>query len=442
MNISEFKERREKLIGKLAGAAAVLSAASFKQRSNDTDFPFRQSSNFYYLTGLHEPDAYLVITPQGKGSLTTLFVRPKDPALEQWSGIRLGTEKAKELTGVDQCFNIDDFDKKLPELLTGHDTVSYDFYDAKDLWDKIHPALCTLRRKRKSTESRPVKTLDLSDIVGRLRLIKSSLEIECMKKAAAITDKAHRAAMALAAPKKSEKDLEALMEYIFAASGGDGNAYDNIIATGTNGLVLHYIENDKQINDGDTILIDAGCQYKLYASDVTRTFPANGKFSEAQSELYQICLDAQLSCLSFVGPGKTIEELHAHAIELLVKGMLKLGIMKGDAASIIKEETFKKYYPHGTGHWLGLDVHDQSPYRDEQWELIKLEQGMAFTIEPGLYIPLDDDSVPEKYKGLSVRIEDDIVVTKNGIENLTASIPKSIAEVEAACAVNYKEFLP
>ncbi|MBK25196.1 MAG: Xaa-Pro aminopeptidase [Halobacteriovorax sp.] len=440
--LSELKNRREKLIALLNGAAAVFPATTHQKRSNDTEFPFRQCSNFFYLTNLHEPDAFFVITPKGKTAITTLFVRPKDPAMEQWTGLRLGTEKAKELTGVDQCFEIGDFDKMLPELLTGHDTVAYDFYESERIWSNIHSALKTLRRKRNSTEPRPLKTLDLSDLIGRLRLVKSDYELEQMRKAAVITDKAHRAAMAMSAPGKTEKEVHALMEYIFLGHGGDGNAYDNIVATGENGLILHYVENDQEIKDGDTLLIDAGCQFNLYASDVTRTFPANGKFSDAQKELYQICLDAQLSCLSFAGPGKTLKEVHHHAVEVLVEGMLKLGIMTGDKDILIKEEKFKTYYPHGTGHWLGLDVHDQSPYLDETWELTKLAPGMCFTIEPGLYIPKDDSSVPEKYRGLSVRIEDDIVITENGIENLTAFIPKTIEEVEAACTGDYREFLP
>ncbi len=439
---NELKSRREKFIALLDGAAAVLPATSHQKRSNDTEFPFRQCSNFYYLTNLHEPDAFFVITPKGKTAVTTLFVRPKDPAMEQWTGLRLGSEKAKEITGVDQCFDIGDFEKMLPELLAGHETVAYDFYESERIWPSIHKALTALRRKRNSTEARPIKTLDISDHIGRLRLVKSDYEIEQMRKAAAITDKAHRAAMAMSAPGKTEKEVHALMEYIFLGHGGDGNAYDNIVATGENGLILHYVENDQEIKDGDTLLIDAGCQFNLYASDVTRTFPANGKFTDAQSALYQVCLDAQLSCLNFAGPGKTLKEIHHHAVEVLVDGMIKLGIMKGDRDALIKEDKFKTYYPHGTGHWLGLDVHDQSPYLNENWELTNLEKGMCFTIEPGLYIPKDDENVPAEFRGLSVRIEDDVVVTKDGVENLTSSIPKTIEEVEAACANDYKEYLP
>lgn len=442
MDLTELRSRREALVSKLDGAAAVFAASSHQVRSNDTEFPFRQNSNFFYFTGIHEPDAYFVITPKGKSAVTTLFVRPKDPKMEQWTGIRLGSEKAKEITGVDQCFEISEFKTMLPELLSGHDTLSYDFYEGAELWPTLLDALKALRRKRKSTDQRPVKTLDLSELVGRQRLIKSELEIETMRAAAAITDKAHRAAMAFSAPGKNEKEVQALMEYIFQLHGGDGNAYDNIVATGENGLILHYVENDQPINDGDTLLIDAGCQYKLYASDVTRTFPANGKFSKPQQELYNICLDAQLSCLSIAGPGKTLSELHAHACEVLVEGMLKLGILSGDKETLIKENKFHKFYPHGTGHWLGIDVHDQSPALDEDWEFVKFAPGMVFTVEPGLYIPKDDETVPKEYRGLSVRIEDDILITKTGIENLTANIPKTIEEVEAACNADYKEFLP
>lgn len=438
MNVNELKSRREKLNLVLEGAVAIFPAASHKKRSNDTEYPFRQCSHFYYLTGLHEPEAYFVLTP----TVSTLFVRAKDPVAEQWSGIRLGTDKAKELAGVDQCFDISEFEKMLPELLAGHDTVAYDFYEADSLWSTIHKSLSTLRRKRNTTDVRPIKSLDLSDLVGRLRLTKSEYELEVMRKACAITDKAHRAAMALSAPGKSEKDLHALIEYVFMGNGGDGNAYDNIVATGTNGLVLHYVDNDKEIKDGDTLLIDAGCQFELYASDVTRTFPANGTFTSAQKELYQICLDAQLSCLNFAGPGKTLKELHSHTIEVLVDGMLKLGILTGDKETIIKEDKFRAYYPHGTSHWLGLDVHDQSPYLTEDWEFTKLKKGMVFTVEPGLYIPEHDETVPEQYRGLSVRIEDDIAITENGIENLTAAIPKTIEEVEAACKVGHTEFMP
>ncbi|MFT6069081.1 MAG: Xaa-Pro aminopeptidase [Bacteriovoracaceae bacterium] len=442
MNLNELRKRREALIENLDGAAAVFAASTHQVRSNDTEFPFRQNSNFFYLTGLHEPDAFFVITPKGKTAVTTLFVRPKDPKMEQWTGLRLGTEKAKEVSGVDQCFEISEFKTMLPKLLTGHDTVSYDFYEGETLWPTILDSLKALRRNRKSTDARPLKTMDLSELVGRLRLIKSDYEIEQMRSAAKITDKAHRAAMAFSAPGKNEKEVQALMEYLFQVHGGDGNAYDNIVATGENGLILHYVENDQAISDGDTLLIDAGCQFDLYASDVTRTFPANGKFTKAQKELYEICLDSQLSCLAFAGPGKTLKEIHAHACEVLVEGMLKLGILKGEKDNIIKENKFHKYYPHGTGHWLGLDVHDQCPALDEQWDVVKLAPGMVFTVEPGLYIPKDDQEVPEQYRGLSVRIEDDILITKDGIENLTASIPKTVEEVENACKADYKEFLP
>jgi Xaa-Pro aminopeptidase len=442
MNLDELRKRREALIKKLDGSAAVFAASGHQVRSNDTEFPFRQNSNFFYLTGLHEPDAYFVITPKGKTSVTTLFVRAKDPKLEQWTGIRLGTEKAKETSGVDQCFEISEFKTMLPELLHGHDSVAYDFYEGLNLWPIILDSLKTLRRKRNSKDQRPTKTLDLSGIVGSLRLYKSDIEIQEMRKAAAITDKAHRAAMAFAKPGKNEKEVHALMEYIFQSHGGDGNAYDNIVASGENGLILHYVENDQPINDGDTLLIDAGCQVSLYASDVTRTFPANGKFTTAQKEIYEICLDAQLSCLSFARSGKTLKDIHAHACEILVEGMLKLGILKGDKDVIIKENQFHKYYPHGTGHWLGLDVHDQCPALNEDWEFVKLAPGMVFTVEPGLYLPKDDTDIPEQYRGLSVRIEDDILITKDGIENLTANIPKTVREVEEACQADYKEFLP
>jgi Xaa-Pro aminopeptidase len=442
MNHTELRNRREALLEKLSGAAAVINASNFQVRSNDTEFPFRQNSNFFYLTGLHEPDAFFVITPKGKTAITTLFVRPKDAKMEQWTGIRLGAEKAKEISGVDQCFEISEFETMLPSLLAGHDTVSYDFYEGETLWPTILGSLKALKRKRNSTDQRPVKTTDLSELVGALRLIKSDDEIEKMRSAAAITDTAHRAAMAFAAPGKTEKEVQALMEYLFQIKGGDGNAYDNIVATGENGLILHYVENDQPIKDGDTLLIDAGCQFDLYASDVTRTFPASGKFTKAQAELYEICLDSQLSCLAFAGPGKTLKEVHSHAVEVLVEGMLKLGILKGERDELIKENKFHRYYPHGTGHWLGLDVHDQCPALDEEWNLVKFAPGMVFTIEPGLYIPKDDMDVPEQYRGLSVRIEDDILITKTGIENLTKAIPKTIAEVEDACKANYKEFLP
>lgn len=442
MNLNELRNRREALLEKLGGAAAVLQASNHQVRSNDTEFPFRQNSNFFYLTGLHEPDAFFVITPKGKTAITTLFVRAKDAKMEQWTGIRLGTEKAKEISGVDQCFEISEFETMLPTLLAGHDTVSYDFYEGESLWPKVLDSLKTLRRKRKSTDLRPIKTMDLSELVGRLRLIKSDDEIQSMRRAAAITDTAHRAAMAFSAPGKTEKEVQALMEYIFQIKGGDGNAYDNIVATGENGLILHYVENDQPINEGDTLLIDAGCQFELYASDVTRTFPANGKFTKAQKELYEICLDSQLSSLAFAAPGKSLKEVHSHAVEVLVEGMLKLGILKGEKDELIKNNDFQKYYPHGTGHWLGLDVHDQCPALDEEWDVVKFAPGMVFTVEPGLYIPKDDMDVPKEYRGLSVRIEDDILITKDGIENLTAAIPKTIEEVENACKADYKEFLP
>lgn len=442
MNLTELKSRREKLVKELNGAVAVVQASSHKVRSNDTEFPYRESSNFFYLTGIAEPGAFLVITPKGDKTLTTLFVREKDPKMELWTGIRLGTDKAKEVTGVDQCFLISEFDEVLPKLIVNHDTLAFDFHESTDLFPRIVKAIKKTYRTTKPGQALPIKTVDLHYVVGKQRLIKSEYELELMRKGAVITDKAHRAAMALAAPGKNEKDLHNTMDYIFRGHGGDGDAYDSIVATGENGLILHYVENDAEIKDGDTLLIDAGCQFNMYATDVTRTFPANGKFTEAQKEIYEACLKAQLSALNFAGPGKTLVELHDHTVEVLVDEMISMGILNGTRDEIIEKKDFKKYYPHGTGHWLGMDVHDQTPYFDDDFNKVKLEPGMCFTVEPGIYVPKDDIDVPEKYRGLSVRIEDDIVITKEGIENLTSSIPKSVEEVEAACAKDYKEFLP
>ncbi|MBT3585830.1 MAG: M24 family metallopeptidase [Halobacteriovoraceae bacterium] len=429
-----FRARQTKLLHMLKpGSIALIPAGSLATRSNDTEFPFRQDSQFKYLLGLEEHDALLVLSNLDGKMRTILFCQEKNALAELWSGKRIGVERAKELFNADEAYPHANWKEKLAELLVGHKSLYMDFFSHDTFFTQVKSLLYQLSLTKKRKEPSPSEFVNLAPLLGRLRLIKDSNEIEFMKRAAEITNRAHRGAMALAKAGKNEKDINAAMEYLFQRDGG-GNAYESIVAGGENALVLHYIENDCALRDGDLILIDAGAQFNLYASDVSRTFPVSGKFSKEQRELYQLVLDAQKSCIQMVGPGKTLGEIHAEAGKVLLQGLIELGILTGTLEEHQKDDSLKRYYPHGTSHWLGLDVHDNGPYRDSKGEEIGLAPGMVLTVEPGLYFQLDDDTVPSKYKGIGIRIEDDILVTEKGYENLTAAIPKEIKEVEEACA--------
>ncbi len=441
MKQSIYKNRRLKLVKKYKNSVFLIPSSNHKKKSHDTDYPFRQDSNFYYLTGFDEPHCLLVISNIEGKIKSTLFVRPKDEFLEMWSGRRLGPVAAKTDLKMDDVHSIEKLQKLLPSLLDGHQNLYIDFFDHKNLFEEVRKSVHSLTLRKKNKSYIPNDWHHLPPIIGEMRLVKDQDEIKAMKKANKITKKAHEAAMALTRPGTNEREVDALLNYIFNKEGGNGQAYENIVASGDNANILHYVENNTLVKDGDLMLIDAGCQYNYYASDVTRTFPVNGVFSDNQKIIYEIVLSSQKKAIKAVKPGQTLAKIHEVASKELIKGLITLKLLKGTVAENFKSGKYKKFYPHGTGHWLGLDVHDNVPYLSEKLEDIKFKPGMVITVEPGLYFPAHDKKIPKKYRGIGIRIEDDILVTSKGYENLSENIPKEIKEVERACQQNHLSFL-
>jgi len=407
----EYKKRRKKLGKKLSkNSITILFSATAKTRSNDTEFPFRQDSNFYYLTGFKEENSALIITKENKKITTALFVQKKDKQLELWTGERLGVKEARKRFKIDNIFSIDKFDKKLLSYMQNRRTLYYDFRRTdKKLPDSIQDVS---------------QHKDIGYHIGLLRVIKSEAEIALIKKAIDITALAHHRVMKLDKRGKNEYEVQAELEYVFKKNGAYNDAYTSIVASGNSANTLHYIQNNKPLLNNDLILIDAGCEYQYYASDITRTISVNNSFSLAQKELYDMVLSVEVTIIEMIKPQIKRTTLQKKAIQLLTEGMVALKILKGTTKNLIKEEAYKKYYPHGIGHWMGLDVHDSSPYRYKNGKEIRLQKGMVLTIEPAIYIDKDDKSVPQKYRGIGIRIEDDILVTEDGFENLSYNIKK------------------
>lgn len=417
----EYQKRRERLSKRLSkNSVGVVFSAGYKTRSNDTEYPFRQDSNFYYLSGFLEDNSCLVFVKSKKKIKTILFVAKKDKTQELWNGKRLGKDAAKKKFLVDEVFEYSEFNTKLKEYLSDKKALYYDF-------NLDYSKVKVLKRYSKETQSYE----NIAHFIHNMRLIKSKAEIELIKKAISITKDAHHRAMSKASHLKYEYQLQAEIEYVFKKNGAYSDAYTSIVACGNAANTLHYIDNNKKLVKDELILIDAGCEYKYYASDITRTIPVNGKYTSAQKELYNIVLDTQLKILKMIKPNVKRTTLQKKAVKLLCKGMIELGILKGSLKEVIKNEFYKKYYPHGIGHWMGLDVHDEAPYKDDKGKEIPLKAGIVLTIEPGIYIDKSDKEVPKKYRGIGIRIEDDILVTKKGCENLSSEIAKSVEEVEA-----------
>ncbi len=451
-----FAARRERLVQSIGPrTAAVFVATPTAIRNNDVEHDYRQDSDVFYLTGFDEPDAVVVLTPNGSIKdpsappdgppktipvRTVMFVRPRDPEREIWDGYRAGVEGAKTQFGADVAFPIDELSRRLPELLSGHEAVVYRWGN-KAFDDRLFAAISMARRSSgRNGMAAPTRIVDPVEVLYEHRLRKSNDEVETMRRACAITTEAHQRAMAAAAPGKYEYELEAILLETFRKAGAERAAYGSIVGSGPNATVLHYRRNDRKLEDGDLVLIDAGCEYGYYASDVTRTFPANGKFTDVQRAVYETVLDAQLAAIAMVKPGVTQGDIHQKAVEVLTAGLVKLGVLEGNLEKLVEDEAFKPYYMHKTGHWLGMDVHDVGAYfvkaeagADGKMSQRPLEPGMVITIEPGLYFGIGAEKAPAKYRGIGVRIEDDILVTETGYENLTQAIPKTVAEVEKAC---------
>jgi len=418
---NEYKKRRDKLLCKLSKhSVGIVYSSVYKTRSNDTEYPFRQDSNFYYLSGFLEDNSCLVFIKKNKKVKTILFVAKKDKTQELWNGKRLGAQEAKKRFLVDKVYEYGEFNSKLKEYIKDKKALYYDF---KLDYSKVK----VLKRYSKEIQSFD----NISSLVQKMRLIKSDAEIGLIKKAISITKDAHHKAMSKASSLKYEYQLQAEIEYEFKRKGAYSDAYTSIVACGNSSNTLHYIDNNQKLKSGELILIDAGCEYKYYASDITRTIPVNGEFRYAQKKLYNMVLKTQLKIIKMIKPGVKRTELQYKAVELLSQGMIDLGILQGSLKKVIKSESYKKYYPHGIGHWMGIDVHDEAPYKYKNAKEIPLKKGMVLTIEPGIYIDENDKDVPKKYRGIGVRIEDDILVTKKGCKNLSRKIAKTVEEVEA-----------
>lgn len=429
--IQEFAQRRQSLAEHMGeNAIAILPSAKLKTRNSDVEFAFRQDSDFYYLTGFNEPDAVLALIPGREHGEAVLFCRERDPTKEMWDGKILGPEGAIEALGVDDAFPISDIDEILPGLIEGRDKVFYALGRDPQFDAQMMEWVNTIRSKVRSGAHPPGEFVALEYPLHELRLFKSKAEVDMMRKAAEISAAAHVQAMKVSKPGLYEYSLEAELQHQCVREGARFAAYSSIVGGGDNACILHYIDNNQVLNDGDLVLIDAGCELACYASDITRTFPVNGTFSKAQAEIYQIVLDAQTAAIEQVRPDNHWNHPHEAAVDVIVDGLIKLGLLAGDRETVIKEESYKKFYMHRTGHWLGLDVHDVGEYKTGgEWRV--LEPGMAMTVEPGIYISPSSENVPSEYLGIGVRIEDDVVVTNTGHEVLTDGVPKTIADIEA-----------
>jgi Xaa-Pro aminopeptidase len=432
--MSEFARRRKDLMATMEpNAIAILATGEEQIRSRDTHYHFRPDSDFYYLTGFIEPEAVTVIVPGREHGEYVLFVRDRDPAKETWDGYRQGPEGARQNFGADDAFPIDDIDEILPGLLEGRDKVYYSLGRDPSFDARIMHWINTLRANERNGAKPPGELLDLDHMLREMRLFKKAAEVKAMRAAGKISAQAHVRAMRAAKPGCYEYQLEGEILHEFSQHGARNAAYATIVGSGKNACVLHYIENDCKISDGDLVLIDAGCEYQMYAGDITRTFPVNGKFTADQARVYNIVLAAQHAAIDAVKPGNHWNQAHEAALTVLVAGLVELGVLQGDVDELIAEGAYTPFYMHRTGHWLGLDVHDVGDYKIEgQWRV--LEPGMCLTVEPGLYFAPDNDQIDPRWRGMGIRIEDDVLVTADGCEILTGDVPKTIDAIEALMA--------
>ena len=426
--------RRRKQLMRMAGGDAILVLPAAKEtvRSRDTHHPYRQDSDFSYLTGFPEPEAVLVLVPGRAHGEALLFCRERDPDREGWDGPRFGPEGAVEAFGMDDAYPIGDLDDILPGLLEGRSRVYYHFGRDAEFDLQLIGWVNRVRAMMRMGAQPPHEFLELGHLLDEMRLFKDRDELKLMQRAADITVEAHAAAMRAVRPGMHEYQLQAQLEYTFRMHDAVP-AYGSIVGAGANGCVLHYVANAGRINEGDLVLVDAGAEYRGYAADITRTFPANGRFTPAQRALHDLVGQAQAAALAQARPGVPYQAGHDAAVETLTEGLLKLGLLKGSLEKNIAEEHYKRFYRHKTGHWIGLDVHDVGEYRIDG-ESRLLEPGMVFTIEPGLYIAPDDTSVAAKWRGIGIRTEDDVLVTDDGHRVLTDALARSSDEIEAFMA--------
>jgi Xaa-Pro aminopeptidase len=434
MTSAEFKRRRGQLMRMMgSGSIAILPTAPVAIRNRDADYPYRPDSDFYYLTGFPEAEAVAVLIPGRKQAEYVLFCRERDPEKETWNGLRAGQEGACERYGADDSFPIGDLNDILPRMIEQSERVFYAMGCNHELDKQMSEWISTIRNQGRAGVHGPVEFVALDHYLHDMRLYKSRSEVKAMRTAARISAKAHKRAMQFCRPGLMEWQVEAELVHECARQGGRFQAYTPIVGGGANGCILHYVENAAELNSGDLLLIDAGCEYDYYASDITRTFPVNGKFSPEQRALYELVLKSQAAAIDKVRPGNHWNDPHDAVVKVITKGLAELGILKGRVSTLIKNEAYKPFYMHRSGHWLGMDVHDVGDYKiDGKWRL--LEPGMVLTVEPGLYIPAGSKGVAKKWWNIGIRIEDDVLVTKEGHDILSRDVPKSVAEIEALMA--------
>lgn len=434
ITLKEYARRRSELMALLEpGSIAILPSASRLTRNNDVDFPFRQDSDFHYLTGFDEADSVFVLVPGREHGEAILFCRERDPEFERWHGRVTGPERAMQLYGLDDAFPITDIDDILPGLIEGKSKLYYAMGTHREFDHRVIGWVKGLSGNKQSGARPPGEFIQLGQYLHELRLFKTAQEIEVMKRSAEITAEAHRRIMSMTTPGTMEYELEAELRYTFLKQGARDAAYPPIVGSGNNACILHYIQNGDQLRSGDLVLVDAGSEYEYYAADVTRTFPVNGKFSKAQRELYEVVLRAQAAAIDMVKPGNQWNQPHDTAVRELTAGLIRLGLLEGDLDALVEQQTCEQFYMHKTGHWLGLDVHDVGEYKvGDQWRVF--EPGMVTTIEPGLYIPDGTAGVPSKYQGIGIRIEDNVLVTRDGNQVLTDAIPRMVEDIEALMA--------
>jgi len=427
----EFSRRRTQLMAQMdENSIAIVPAAPERQRNRDVEYPYRQDSDFLYLSGFEEPNAVLVLIPGREHGEFLLFCQERDPEMELWNGYRAGPDGACKTFGADDAFPIGDIDDILPGLLEGRERVYYAMGKDPEFDRQVMEWVNIIRSKVRTGAHPPGEFLDLDHLLHDLRLFKSAAEIRVMKEAAEISARAHCRAMRLCEPGVTEYQLEAEFLHEFMRSGSRSPAYSSIVGSGRNACILHYTENNATLKDGDLVLIDAGCELDYYAADITRTFPANGEFTAPQKAIYNLVLKAQLAAIEATQVGNHWNQPHDVTVRVITEGLVELGLLEGEVDELIKSEAYKAFYMHRAGHWLGMDVHDVGDYKvGGEWRV--LEPGMVLTVEPGIYIAHDNKQVAKKWRGIGVRIEDDVVVTKDGPQVLSADVPKTVAEIEA-----------
>ncbi|WP_040260240.1 Xaa-Pro aminopeptidase [Pseudomonas massiliensis] len=431
---SEYARRRKALMAQMVpNSIAILPAAAVTVRNRDVEHAYRQDSDFQYLSGFGEPEAVIALIPGREHGAYVLFCRERDPLRELWDGLRAGQEGAIRDYGADDAFPIADIDDILPGLIEGRDRVYTVMGTHPEFDRRLMEWVNQIRAKAGLGAQPPKEFVALDHLLHDMRLYKSAAEVKVMREAAAISARAHLRAMQAARPGLHEYSLEAELDYEFRRGGARLAAYGSIVAAGRNGCILHYQENNAPLRDGDLVLIDAGCELDCYASDITRTFPVSGVFSAEQRAIYEIVLQAQEAAFAQIAPGKHWNQAHEATVRVITDGLVRLGLLQGEVDELIAQEAHRAFYMHRAGHWLGLDVHDVGEYKvGGEWRV--LEPGMALTVEPGIYISPQNEQVAKKWRGIGVRIEDDVVVTRHGCEVLTGAVPKAIDEIEALMA--------